>query len=185
VPQLVGSVNPEVWPRDKTGIAAPKIDHCLLGADEVNPTEDFFREVFDFFTCEKVVPDIEHSDTALASWMAVGNRGHDVAIIGGPGYNGKLHHFAFQLCEWQDILHAGQVMSMDDIPVDMGPTQHGVTRGKTIYFFDPSGNRNEVFSDGYPTYRDRPCVLWTADQLGKGINYVNRTLNEAFTTVLT
>jgi len=26
-----------------------------------------------------------------------------------------------------------------------GPTRHGITRGQTIYFFDPSGNRNESF----------------------------------------
>ena len=29
--------------------------------------------------------------------------------------------------------------------------QHAMalTRGKTIYFFDPSGNRNEAFAGGY------------------------------------
>ena len=28
-------------------------------------------------------------------------------------------------------------------------SRHGITRGHTIYFFDPVGNRNEVFSGGY------------------------------------
>jgi catechol 2,3-dioxygenase len=26
------------------------------------------------------------------------------------------------------------------------PARHGITRGTTIYFFDPAGNRNEVFA---------------------------------------
>ena len=70
------------------------------------------------------------------------------------------------------------------MPVDIGPTQHGITRGETIYFFDPAGNRNEVFAGA--TRRTRPAHgLWTPDQLGKGIFYIDRELNERFTTVLT
>jgi hypothetical protein len=36
-------------------------------------------------------------------------------------------------------------------------------------FFDPAGNRNEVFAGGYTAYPDRPTVSWTPDSLGKGI----------------
>ena len=54
-----------------------------------------------------------------------------------------------------------------------------------MYFFDPSGNRNEVFSGGYLAFPDRPANVWTVDQLGKGIFYHDRELNERFTTVLT
>jgi hypothetical protein len=44
---------------------------------------------------------------------------------------------------------------MDDVPIDIGPTRHGITRGTTIYFFDPSGNRNEVFAGlGYRVHHD-------------------------------
>ena len=40
---------------------------------------------------------------------------------------------------------------MNGIDIDIGPTRHGITRGHTIYFFDPVGNRNEVFTGGYKT----------------------------------
>jgi catechol 2,3-dioxygenase len=71
------------------------------------------------------------------------------------------------------------------VSVDIGPTQHGITRGETIYFFDPAGNRNEVFAGGYEAFPDRPVTVWTPDQLGKGIFYIDRELNDRFTTVLT
>ncbi len=61
----------------------------------------------------------------------------------------------------------------------------GMRPAATIYYFDPSGNRNEVFAGGYEAYPDRPTVVWTPDQLGKGIFYIDRELNERFTTVLT
>jgi catechol 2,3-dioxygenase len=86
---------------------------------------------------------------------------------------------------WDDILHAADIFSMDDTPIDIGPTRHGITRGTTIYFFDPSGNRNETFSGGYRCFRDRPVVTWTPDQLGKAIFYHQRELNERFLTVAT
>ena len=52
-------------------------------------------------------------------------------------------------------------------------------------FFDPSGNRNEVFAGGYLAYRDRPISKWTPDQIAKGIFYHARELNENFTAVYT
>ena len=115
--------------------------------------------------------------------MFCGQHPHDIAVIKGP--NGKLHHFAYWLDDWNQILRAGDVFAMDDVSVDVGPTRHGITRGTTIYFFDPSGNRNEVFTGGYRTGPDFPTITWTADQTGKGIFYIGRTLNEAFTTVFT
>ena len=182
----VGTVNPELMPLDLTGIGAPRLDHALLGCDNVNDNEQFFIRVLGMYATERLVADLDHQDTSLATWLSVANRGHDIALIGGEGYNGKLHHLAFMLENgWDDIRHAAQVIARANIPVDMSPTQHGVTRGKTIYFWDPAGNRDEVFSDGYVAQRDQPTFIWTADQLGRGINGFTRTLSETFTTVLT
>jgi catechol 2,3-dioxygenase-like lactoylglutathione lyase family enzyme len=64
-------------------------------------------------------------------------------------------------------------------------TRHGITRGTTIYFFGPNGNRNEVFSGGYMTYPDFPCITWTADQIGKAIFYIQQEVNERFNTYVT
>ena len=64
-------------------------------------------------------------------------------------------------------------------------SRHGATRGHCLYFFDPSGNRNEVFAGGYLAYRDRPMSVWTPEALGKGVFYHARELNDAFTSVLT
>ena len=69
--------------------------------------------------------------------------------------------------------------------LDIGPTRHGITRGETIYFFDPSGNRNEVFSGGYIYYPDKPPLVWTDDELGRAIFYHDRKLNDNFLSVLT
>ena len=49
------------------------------------------------------------------------------SIIKGP--DSKLHHFAYHLSDWSAILRAADIFSMDDVPIDIGPTWHGITRG--------------------------------------------------------
>ncbi|MDO5682923.1 MAG: catechol 2,3-dioxygenase [Propionibacteriaceae bacterium] len=179
----VGFINPEVFPRELVGVGVPGVDHALISCEDPDLTNKFFEDVFDFYPTEQVVTSLDDDANIIGSWLAATMKVHDIAIIKGP--QGKLHHFAFQLLDWSQVGRAASLFSMDEVSVDIGPTQHGITRGTTIYFFDPSGNRNEVFAGGYHAYPDRPCVKWTPDQLGKGIFYVDRELNERFTTVFT
>ncbi|MEU6925558.1 MULTISPECIES: catechol 2,3-dioxygenase [unclassified Streptomyces] len=177
-----GALNPAPFPRHLVGVGVPRIDHALITAEEPALLERFFAECLDFRPAERLITD-HSTEELIGSWMFCGNSPHDIAFIKGP--NSKLHHFAYQLEDWNAIRHAGDLFAMDDVSVDIGPTRHGITRGQTIYFFDPSGNRNEVFSGGYTTFPDFPTITWTADQLATGIFYIGREVNERFTSVLT
>lgn len=179
----VGTHNPDAFPRHLVGIGAPRLDHALILAPDVKEMERYFREVCDFFPTERVATTLDDDAHYIATWLTVGNTNHDIAILEGEA--GRIHHFAFEMRGWSDILHAGDIFAMDDTPVDIGPTRHGITRGTTIYFFDPSGNRNETFAGGYQCFRDRPVVTWTPEAVGKGIFYHARELNERFMTVST
>jgi len=77
-------------------------------------------------------------------------------------------------------------MAKNKVKIDVAPTRHGITRGETIYFFDPSGNRNETFAGlGYLAQRDRPVTTWSEDKLGSGIFYHTGELVASFTDVYT
>lgn len=179
----VGSNNPEAFPRHLRGIGAPALDHALITAEDTGLMERFLREVFGYYTVEQVCTSLDEDAQKLAVWMTNNNQIHQLAVLQGP--QAKLHHFAFRLEDWNAVGRAADLMTMDDVPIDIGPTRHGITRGQTVYFFDPSGNRNEVFAGGYLAFPDRPTITWTADQLGKAIFYHARELNERFTSVLT
>lgn len=178
----VGVLNPSPFPRHLVGVGVPRIDHCLVTCEDPETLERFFKECLEFRPAERVVESLD-GGALLGSWMSCTNTPHDFAFTKGP--NGKLHHFAYELSDWHEIKRAGALFTMDDVPVDVGPTQHGITRGETVYFFDPSGNRNEVFSGGYSVYDDFPTVTWTADQLATGIFYIGRELSDRFMSVLT
>ncbi|MCB5943828.1 catechol 2,3-dioxygenase [Acidocella sp. KAb 2-4] len=172
--------NPDVWTVEPHGMGARRMDHCLLYGPDIEKTLDFFEKVLDFKCAERV----DMPDGLLAIWMSCGMKAHDIAFVKHPE-PGKLHHVSFELESWADVGHAGDIITRYDISVDIGPTRHGITRGQTIYFFDPSGNRCEVFAGGYTYYPDSPTRTWDETQIGKGIFYYERQLNAAFLSVVT
>jgi catechol 2,3-dioxygenase len=173
--------NPDVWREDPRGMRAIRFDHCLLYGDEIDATKEIFMDVLGFRLSEI---GYDPDGQKIINFLTCSNKAHDIAFVPYPEKN-KFHHCAFLVEDWKDIGHAADLMSRYDVPVDIGPTRHGATRGYTIYFFDPSGNRNEVFAGGYTYYSDSPLRTWTGDELGKNIFYYEKELNERFLTVVT
>jgi catechol 2,3-dioxygenase len=187
----VGSENPAPWPDDIRGAGAHWLDHCLLmcelnpekGINKVAENTTFMMQVLDFYLSEQVMvgPD---SSIQAATWLFRSSTPHDIAFVGGPRQG--LHHIAFFLDNWNDILKAADVMAKNKVRIDVAPTRHGITRGETIYFYDPSGNRNETFAGlGYMAQPDRPVTTWDESHLGRGIFYHTGEINPAFTEVYT
>lgn len=177
----ISKTNPEAWPRDLKGMKATRFDHCLLYGDDLEGVLSLFRDVLGFDLAEQVV---DEEGNRAAQFLTISMKAHDIAFIKHEEKD-KFHHASFYLESWEDVLRAADIISMEDISIDIGPTRHGLTHGQTIYFFDPSGNRNEVFCGGDYHYPDHEPVTWTADSLGKAIFYHDRTLNERFLSVIT
>lgn len=187
----VGTVNPAPWPEDIKGAGAHWLDHCLLVApfnpeEQVNTIAEnvvFMTETMRFRLTEQLTvgPD---RDIQACAFLTLGNTPHDIAFV--PGPEAGFHHAAFYLDGWGDVLKAADIMRMNKVKMDITPNRHGITRGETIYFFDPSGNRNETFAGlGYLAQPDMPVVTWTEEEIGTAIFYHSGELNEAFTTVYT
>ena len=176
-------LNPEAWtPQAEKGIAPIRLDHCLLYGPDIDGAREIFTKVLGFYLVEHVV--LEDGKTDLAIWLSCSIKAHDIAFVRHPE-PGKLHHVSFLLESWEKVLRAADLMSMNRVSIDIGPTRHGVTRGTTIYAFDPSGNRFETFCGGYQTYPDCKPIKWTMDEVGAGVFYHDRKLNETFLSVVT
>jgi catechol 2,3-dioxygenase len=178
---LLPSVNPgQPRPDGLAGIAPPRIDHLLVTAEEVGDASRFYRDVLGFRLTEQLLDGDGHQ---LGVWMERSHTPHDLAVVTGP--NGGLHHWAYWLDDWDEIRRAADTLAYHDISIDVGPTRHGITRGETIYFFDPLGNRNEVFTGGYKPDPDWDVITWTEEQMGRGIFYWEDAINERFLTLHT
>lgn len=178
-----GLVNPAPWTQAREhGIGPVRLDHALMYGPNVAEVLKIFTEVLGFYLVERVLtPDGENN---AAIWLSCSHKVHDIAFAEYPE-PGKLHHCSFLMESWEQVLRAGDIMSMNAVDVDIGPTRHGVTRGCTIYAWDPSGNRFETFMGGYQPYPDYEPITWTFDNFGQGLDYPQRKLHETFLTVVT
>lgn len=180
-PQM--SNNPPPWNAEsERGIAPIRLDHALLYGPDIEKVQKLFEEVLGFYIVEEIL--MEDNKTQLAIWLSASIKAHDIALVRHEE-PGKLHHVSFLLDSWEKVLRAADIMSMNKVSIDIGPTRHGVTRGTTIYAFDPSGNRFETFCGGYQAYPDWKKLTWTWDEVGAAVFYHDRKLNDRFLSVVT
>lgn len=177
-----GYVNPEAIIEDRRGISPVRLDHWQLHGSDIDGVRDLFVKALGFRLVERIQAENGVSDFAI--WMSCSNKAHDIAFVKDER-NDALHHLSFYLDTWDDVLRAADIMAKHRVSVDIGPMRHGITRGATIYAFDPSGNRFETFAGGYTFYPDMKPYTWTWDEIGAGIFYHTRALNERFLTVVT
>lgn len=180
----LGTLNPGVVPDDGVvrGTNINRLDHALLGGINLDDTTRLFTEVFDFDLSEKL---IDHdSGASLAVFLTCSTKPHDIAFILQPEAN-KFHHASFLLESAHDVIKAADRLGKYRVPVDVGPNRHGITRGATIYFFDPSGNRNEVFAEGYLHYPDTPTLMWDTTAMGPAQFAQDNTARQSFLEVVT
>jgi catechol 2,3-dioxygenase len=175
--------NPNPWvPEAMKGMGPTRMDHALLYGGDIDKTRLIFQEVLGFGLVERVL--LEDGKTDLAIWLTCSAKSHDIAFVRHKE-DGKLHHVAFRLDTWEQVLKAADIMSMNKVSIDIGPTRHGITRGTTIYAFDRSGNRFETFCGGYDYYPDMKPITWTFEEAGPGIFFHDRKMNDRFLTVVT
>ncbi len=175
--------NPPPWNAEaERGIAPIRFDHALLYGPDIEKVQDLFCNVLGFHLSEQIM--LEDGTTQLGIFMACSTKAHDIAFVRNEE-PAKLHHVSFYMESWEKVLRAADLMSMHKISIDMGPTRHGVTRGTTIYAFDPSGNRFETFAGVQSSYPDHEPLTWTWDEVGTAVFYHDRQLNPAFLDVYT
>ncbi|MBB6123070.1 catechol 2,3-dioxygenase [Sphingobium subterraneum] len=180
-PWGISEVEPEAWPRGLRGIRVQRFDHCQIHGRDIEAMRDLLSEVLGFYVTEHVIDDTGKN---LAIFMSLAMKAHDVALILDDRH-GTFHHAAFYVETWENLLRAGDLISMTGTSLDTAPTRHGITRGQTTYFFDPSGNRNEVFAGGSTHYPDQRPYVWHDRNIGKAIFYHHQKLSEKFMTALT
>ena len=178
----LGYLNPEAILDGRKGISPIRLDHWQLHGKDLDGSRDLFCDVLGFSLVERIL--MEDGKTDMGVWLSCSTKAHDIAFIRDER-NNTLHHASYLLGTWESVLKAADILTIHRASLDIGPLRHGITRGTTIYAFDPSGNRFETFCGGYEYYPDMQPIVWTWDEIGRGIFYHTRELNERFLTVVT
>lgn len=178
----LGYNSPEAVIDGRKGISPIRLDHWQIHGKDLDGSRDLFVKVLGFSVVERIL--MEDGKTDMGVWLTCSAKAHDIAFVRDER-DDALHHVSFELETWEKVLHAADMMTIHEVSVDIGPLRHGITRGTTIYAFDPSGNRFETFSGGYDFYPDMQPTVWRWEHIGRAIFYHTRQLNERFLTVVT
>lgn len=173
-------VNPDPWPDGLKGIAVRRLDHIAIYGDKLEEAVGLLTDVLDFSITEQLVD----GELQIAVFLSCSTKAHDIAIIRHPERD-KLHHVSFMVNSWETVLKAADIVSKTKTRMALTPTRHGITRGQTCYFYDPSGNCNETFCDDSWYYPDHPVITWTADNAGRSLLYHHEEVIESFMAACT
>lgn len=175
-----GMHNPDPISDDTVGVnPLSHLDHMLVCCENPAPTVEFLRDVLDFNISEQVV---DPAGNLFAAFATLGNTMHNIAIA--PGPNGGLHHVAFYVYDKADLIRRIDLLKHHQVPtLEYGLTRHGVAGVTTTYFFDPSGNRNELQCGAYETPGvpdSTSLITWTLPTMGKGTFYYEASIAPKF-----
>ena len=134
--------------------------------------------MLEFRLTEQIVADDGHQ---LTTFLERTHTPHDIAFLTGP--DGGFHHLAYWVDEWNDLRRAADICAYHGVEIDAGPTRHGATRGCGLYFFDPAGNRNEVYTGGYWFDPDDEPTTWTESEMGRAVFTYKGQVDPSFMTV--
>jgi catechol 2,3-dioxygenase len=178
----LGFEAPEAIIDGRRGISPLRLDHWQIHGPDLDGSRDLFTKVLGFKVVERIK--LEDGETDVAVWLSCSNKAHDIAFVRDERAN-TLHHASYLLETWEQVLKAADIITVHRVSMDIGPLRHGITRGTTIYAFDPSGNRFETFCGGYAYYPDMPVITWPVEEMGRAVFYHTRQLNERFLSVVT
>jgi catechol 2,3-dioxygenase len=118
-----------------------KVGHVVLSVKDVEASMKFYAEALGM--------DVMLHREGNAAFLSFGTQHHDIALFKAPedAEMGKLglNHIAFQIEGGETELRQlyGRILQ-HGAKVDY-TTDHGMTH--SVYFFDPDGNRLEIFAD--------------------------------------
>lgn len=159
----------------RRGLGVRRLDHFNVQTSPgtINQAELWMQENMGLKRREFIMmPD--HPTTVMASWMSVTSQMHDVAIgVNRDEKTAQLHHVAFNLENYHDVLTAADQIRDLDISYGVGPGKHGVGQAMYLYVHDPgSDHRVEIYSGGYHVFDpDWEPIEWPVQDIPHGMTW--------------
>jgi len=165
----------------RRGLGVRRIDHFNIQTDPgtMNQTEGWLRENLGIKRREFIMmPD--SPSTIMASWMSWTSQMHDVALgVNRMEENARLHHVAFNLENYHDVLTAADRIRDLDIEYGVGPGKHGIGQAMYLYIHDPgSDHRVELYSGGYQIFDpDWEPIEWKSADIPHGMTWYGEPID--------
>jgi catechol 2,3-dioxygenase len=146
------SVFPDRPEKRSLHAAAPRfLDHVTIAASDVKKFAEWYSNALGFRIMAYTT--LEEAPIHVFGVLTTNEKSHDLGIVLDTSKTpGRVHHIAFWVDHPEDLVRTAEIMTENGVPIEYGPSIHGIGEQHFLYFRDPSTLRVELNSGGYRNY---------------------------------
>ncbi|WP_375387058.1 VOC family protein [uncultured Amnibacterium sp.] len=146
------SVYPDRPARRSRHIGAPRqLDHVTIAASDVDGFAAWYNEVLGFRIMARTV--LDEAPISVFTVLTTNEKSHDLGVVLDMSTRGgRINHYAFWVDQREDLFQAADVLIENGVPMEYGPSIHGIGEQNFLYFREPSTLRIEMNTGGYRNY---------------------------------
>ncbi|MCS5735697.1 VOC family protein [Herbiconiux daphne] len=172
----VASIFPDRPEKRSTVAGAPRqLDHVTIATSDVDAFATWYNEVLGFRIMAKTI--LDEAPISVFSVLTTNEKSHDLGVVlDGSTRAGRINHYAFWVDTREELLIAADILLENDVPIEYGPSIHGIGEQNFLYYREPSSLRIELNTGGYRNYvPDWEPNTWRPSQ-GSNNFYRNGTM---------
>jgi catechol 2,3-dioxygenase len=176
-----GSGYPDRPNRRSAVAGAPRqLDHVTVATKDVDAFAAWYNNVLGFRIMARTV--LDQAPISVFSVLTTNEKSHDLGVVlDGSTLAGRVNHFAFWVDTREELFIAADVLMEHGVPIEYGPSIHGIGEQNFLYYREPSTLRIELNTGGYRNYvPDWTPNTWTPS-LGSSNFYKNGSMPMSMT----
>ena len=176
-----GSVYPDRPNRRSRHLGAPRqLDHVTVAASDVDAFAKWYNDGLGFRIMAKTI--LDEAPISVFTVLTTNEKSHDLGVVLDMSTRaGRVNHYAFWVDTREDLFQAADVLIENGVPMEYGPSIHGIGEQNFLYFREPSTLRIEMNTGGYRNYvPDGEPQTWKPSQ-GSNNFYKNSAMPMSMT----
>ncbi len=153
---VAASADASIYPdrpekRSKVAGAPRQLDHVTVATSSVDDFAAWYNRVLGFRIMAKTI--LDEAPISVFSVLTTNEKSHDLGVVlDGSTRAGRINHYAFWVDTREELLIAADVLMENGIPIEYGPSIHGIGEQNFLYYREPSTLRIELNTGGYRNY---------------------------------
>lgn len=140
-------------PEKRSAVAgAPRqLDHITVACSDVDAFAAWYNDVLGFRIMARTV--LDEAPISVFSVLTTNEKSHDLGVVlDGSSAAGRINHYAFWVDTREELLIAADTLMENGVPIEYGPSIHGIGEQNFLYYREPSTLRIELNTGGYRNY---------------------------------
>ncbi|WP_043470053.1 VOC family protein [Arthrobacter sp. Rue61a] len=160
--------------------APRQLDHVTIATSDVDGFAKWYNDVLGFRIMARTV--LDEAPISVFSVLTTNEKSHDLGVVlDGSTRAGRINHYAFWVDTREELLIAADTLIENGVPIEYGPSIHGIGEQNFLYYREPSSLRIELNTGGYRNYvPDWEPNTWTPS-LGSNNMYRNGAMPMSMT----